>query len=101
MLLGIRKNLGARSLMVALLASAPLLASNGMALAAPRPTALHVSSARVANPSPVASRSYQRSKAPIPSPIRGAILPRAQPLVSAPGTGPQLIQDPGFEFGVG
>jgi hypothetical protein len=28
-------------------------------------------------------------------------LPRAHPLVSGPGTGPQLLQDPGFEFGVG
>jgi hypothetical protein len=28
-------------------------------------------------------------------------LPRTRPLVSGPGTGPQLIQDPSFEFGVG
>ena len=28
-------------------------------------------------------------------------MPKAHPLISGPGTGPQLIQDPGFEFGVG
>src|SRR5260370_37164690 len=98
MLLGIRKNLGARSLMVALLATAALMAINGTAQAAQKP-ALHVSSDRVSNPSPHVVTSYRPSKAPPPSPMRGAILPRAQPLVSAPGTGPQLIQDPSFEFG--
>src|SRR6202165_2562480 len=63
MLTGIRKNLGARSLLVALLACAPLLAIGGTAQAAPTP-ALRVSPARVANPSPHVIPSYKPSKRP-------------------------------------
>src|SRR6202022_1988485 len=101
MLLGIRKNLGTRSLAVALLACAPLLAISGMAHAAPTP-GLRVSPARVANPSTHAISSYTPSKARAKaSPRTGGSLPKAHPLISGPGTGPQLIQDPGFEFGVG
>src|SRR5882762_4344969 len=83
MLLGIRKNLGARSLLVALLACAPLLAISGTAHAAQTP-ALRVSPARVANPSPHAIPSYRPSKhktPTLPSPRGGGSLPRAHPLV--------------------
>src|SRR5438105_9656349 len=106
MLLGIRKNLGARSLVVALLGCAPLLAISATAHAAQTP-ALRVSPARVANPSPHAIPSYRPSKGKTPtlpsprggglsgaSPRGGTSLPRAHPLVSGPGTGPQLLQDP-------
>src|SRR5712691_4168190 len=98
MLLGIRKNLVARSLIAALLACAPLLAVNSTARAAQRP-ALHVSAARVANPSPVPPRSYRPSTPRVTA--RNAPPATSQPRVSGPGTGPQLIQDPSFEFGVG
>ena len=100
MLVGIRKSLGARSLVVALVSAAPLLAINGSAGAASKPAAIHVSPARVVNPSTVADRSYQPSKTrTLPSPASGGGLTR--PLVSSPGTGAQLLQDPSFEFGVG
>src|SRR4029077_6492540 len=61
MLTGIRKNLGARSLLVALLAFAPLLAISGTVHAAQGP-ALRVSPARVPNPAPHAIPSYKPSK---------------------------------------
>src|SRR4029077_5961443 len=109
MLTGIRKNLGARSLLVALLACAPLLAISGTQHAAQEPP-LRVSLARV-NPSPHAIPSYKPSKRHnstppqlpqrnSPPPLGQARVEAAEPLVSGPGTGPQLIQDPGFEFGL-
>ncbi len=90
--------------MVALLACAPLLAISGTAEAAQRPPVLTVSPARVANPSPHVNRNFTPTKrTPTqPSPASGeGISSRIQPLISGPGTGPQLIQDPSFEFGVG
>jgi len=113
MLLGIRRDLGTRTLVAAFLAVAPLLTLSGTAVAAPN-AALRISpSTRIANPSPSGIRRYQpstpraRALSKFP-PRRGGALSISPPRgggggggarLSSPGTGAQLIQDPGFELG--
>ena len=103
MLLRIRRDPGARALVAVALAGLPLFGFNEPAGAAPNsvpPSAItRAMLARVANPTTIVPRTYQPSTRR--SPARAAASAPRQPRVSGPGTGPQLIQDPGFEFGVG
>src|SRR5205823_13959899 len=101
MLLRIRRDPGARALVAVALAGLPLFGFNEPAGAAPNsvppPAITRAMLARVANPATIVPRTYQPSTRR--SPARAAASAPRQPRVSGPGTGPQLVQDPGFEIG--